>query len=219
MLPSLLSELATAYSVSPNDRWELPWPGLFALALIPAWFAWVFIGGGLFLFAASGLLLQWTVRPRDRGADVLTGLATGAVAGLTAFTLVMGPMVLVGVVRQHWADLAAVQQAAAIDRSAAGGKALNDADQYWEESIVRRHPGFEKLPNVHQVSELQRLNYQAHLVDEIVAGVWWGVFSTMLGAMTACSLSAAVAGFFVAAITVPRPVGGHGGLHWHPTAS
>ena len=171
--------------------WRFDW------SLFPGWFAWVVIGGGLFLFAASGLLLQWTVRPRDRGADVLTGLATGAVAGLTAFTLVMGPMVLVGLVRPHWDDLRYMQQAAKIDRSAEGGKALNDNDKRWEEFIVAWHPGFENLTNAHQVSELERLNYQAHLVDELAAGVWWGVFSTMLGAMTVCSQSAAVAGFFV----------------------
>jgi hypothetical protein len=40
----------------------------------------------------SGVLLQLTVRPKDQGADLLFGASVGAVAGLTAFVGLIGPV-------------------------------------------------------------------------------------------------------------------------------
>ncbi|HVS34766.1 MAG TPA: serine/threonine-protein kinase [Gemmataceae bacterium] len=234
VLQSFDSGFSIAHAVSPESQWEIPWLTSFHWSLVPVWVVALLFFGGPLLFLASGWLLQRTVRPRDRGADVLTGMATGAVAGLTAYALVIGPLYLVNTaVLKAQAELGDLQEAAHIavlseagkpsDNSVAEAQALKI--EWMEKDLDSRHPGLQKLSDPYnqvpeefssnrervqvfriyggfvrkeqRVVDCLRVNYQIHLMDEMVAGVWWSAFSTILGAMTACIVSSAVAGFFV----------------------
>ena len=251
VLRSFDSGFSIARAISPHNQWEVPWLTSFHWSLVPDWVVALLMGGGLLLFLASGWLLQRTIRPHDRWADVLTGMATGAVAGLTAYVLVMGPLNSVNTaVLKAQPGLDDLQEAEQIADLSQRGKLLgfrgaeSEELAWMENDLVSRHPGLEQLSDPHyqipdeftrrdhrQVFDLYahfgpnvgwqkkkltveyvRVNYQVHMVDEIVAGCWWSVFSTMLGAMTACILSAAVAGFFVRREYRNQP--GHGITPW-----
>src|SRR5262249_32882601 len=84
----LLAEMSVAYARLPAQEpsgmidLDLPVSDSTVTLLIYVGFAF---------FLGSGLLIQWTVRPRDVWGDVLTGLASGGLAGLIAFLLFLGP--------------------------------------------------------------------------------------------------------------------------------
>jgi hypothetical protein len=111
--------------------------------------------------------------------------------------LILGPMVIVSrAVRDYGIDLHDLQIQAVIARDAEAGKPLPFVDSMVEELIpARRGLSTQLAPG--QLSEALRINYKAHLTDEIIGSVWWGLLSTILGAVAACCLSTVLAGFFV----------------------
>ncbi len=197
VLPTLAADSHVAFGLFPGDYWQLRWLGWCDWSRIPELLVWLLIGGGALLLAASGPLLHWTVRPRDRGADVLTGLATGAIAGVVAYTLVLGPVVILSrAVRDYGLDLQDVQIQAEVARDAEAGKQPRGLHAMSEKVKEASH-GLATPLDPGQFSEALRINYKAHLADEIIVSVWWGIFTTIVGAMAACCLSATLAGFFL----------------------
>jgi hypothetical protein len=67
-------------------RWLIDWDlGLSEATLL------ALTAAGIAVLIASGFLAQRLARPKDLGADVLVGAGMGFVAGLTAFTIFLGP--------------------------------------------------------------------------------------------------------------------------------
>ena len=69
----------------PAVSWPLDWspPGWLVVATVPLL---------LIVMLAQGLIAQLIVRPANRAGDVVVGAAVGLVAGLTFFTLALGPL-------------------------------------------------------------------------------------------------------------------------------
>src|SRR5207253_9772590 len=125
--------------------------------LTPPWLAthwapapWLRAVAGAFsilVVGSMGLWLTWLVRPRDRTADLLTGLASGLIAGIAAFLCGVGwAVVLALVVVPSLPDIFLFDKAVAEKAAVPAGPADEVARLDLAEVVSLRYPDLRALP-------------------------------------------------------------------------
>jgi hypothetical protein len=164
---SLRTVIRTGSDVYANDFPSCAPPVLAIDWPIPDWLFTLVRGLGAVALGGMGLFAVLIVRPRDRWGDLVAGLATGLVAGITAFTTSMGWKVILGsTVLQSWGDLALL------------GRASRPEEPPPKVAAGRRHPSEE-------------------LVEKYQLGIWLGMAGALGLAAAAATGQALAAGYLL----------------------
>jgi serine/threonine protein kinase len=177
--PALASSVSYAYRRLPSldPPWlAISWP-------TPTWVRSAIFWTTLVLTSTLGLIVAGLVRPKNRAADVATGVVTGLIGGATFFTLSGGwGFVIVTALGPIQADLRLLSEAAWLEpiqaeRPAPTGKGPARS----AERLLEKYPDLREVP----AQERGRVMYhklRADLLAGIPLGIWWG----MLFVLAAC---------------------------------
>jgi hypothetical protein len=149
----------------------------------PDWlFSLVQMLGSVALLGA-GLFAVLIVRPRDRWGDLAAGLATGLVAGITAFTTTWGWKMVLGVtLLSSWGDLALLGRAS----GQAGGR------PHPSDVLADKYPDLRDLPPERRGEVFSR-KIAYDLALNIQLGIWAGMAGALVlfaGSATGQALAA-----------------------------
>jgi hypothetical protein len=164
-----------AHDYGPFPGLPPPWVVHLAGPTSPALALTVFFAG-LSLLLGSGALVQWLVRPRDARSDLAAGTITGLLAGLVAFTVFLGPILMViQVVRPQRNSL----------------KILTKSPD-WQEVLLADSPDLYSLSDLPADARVRGLlvHVTANQVAAVANGLWWGVPITLQAFILTCTVSA-----------------------------
>jgi hypothetical protein len=147
--------------------------------------------GGLLLMLGNGLLVQMLVRTPDRVGDMLLGMATGFLMGLTACVL-LGPAAVVN-------SITAIEFGPPVEAYQLWGVgATQPPTEYLasqEKHLLRRYPDLRSLPSTARGNALiQKL--KADLAVRAYEALWWTVFSTLAAGVMLGAECMVFTGFF-----------------------
>ncbi len=184
LLP-LLNSSAKAYAHFPDE----PRPWLACDVTLSEWAAHILSLAGAVVFVGMGLLTVLLVRPKTRSDDVLAGLATGLVGGITCFVISGG-----------WATVQARTVFASMhDLALLGQRTVEEA------ALLDRYPALRDVP-VEQRGRLLADKIVGDLVVGIPQGVWLGMLFTLSAYGLFSVLGTRVAGVLVRRHTRPLVV-------------
>jgi hypothetical protein len=185
-LESLRMVMRTGAAVYANDFPSGDPPLLAIGSFGPDWLFALVRALGAVALLGMGLFAVLIVRPQDRWGDAGAGLATGLVAGITAFTTSMGWKTVLGAtLLSSWGDLALLGRACRLDEpppQAAGGA---QGRPHPSDVLVEKYPDLRRVPPQQRGEVLSRkIAYDVAL--RIQLGIWLG----MAGALALFTLFA-----------------------------
>jgi hypothetical protein len=174
-METLRTVVRTGAAVYANDFPSCDPPLLALGSTGPDWlFALARALGAVALFG-MGLFAVLIVRPRDRWGDAGAGLATGLVAGITAFTTSMGWKTVLGAtLLSSWADLALLDRACRLDEPPAQAAGGAQGRSHPSDVLVEKYPDLRRVPAEQRGEVLSRkIAYDVAL--RIQLGIWLGM--------------------------------------------
>jgi len=200
MLQSLAQETSESYAKFPN----LPKPWIAHLDLaIPDWLITATIVCGLLLLLSTGVLIQWIIQTKDRWGDALAGVATGTIAGATAFTLILGPASAISQAVRHqqrYSVLSSLHQAWTVwNPSLPSDWPVPPELVLVEKELLSKYPDLAKLPKNERSDALQA-RQRVDVSLAILNSIWWSAASAMSGFLAMCTFTAVFSGYLRRAV-------------------
>ncbi len=195
MLGSLAHETAEAYSKFPS----LPKPWIAHLDLgLPDNLLIAMAAGGFLLLLGTGVMIQWILRTKDSWSDALAGLATGTIAGVTAFILILGPASAISQAVRHqqrYSVLASLHTAWTVwDPHGPINFPLPPELAPAEAELLGKYPDLALLPR-HERSDALQARQRVDVSLAILNGIWWSAASALSGFLATCTVASLFAGY------------------------
>jgi eukaryotic-like serine/threonine-protein kinase len=195
LLQSLAQETSESYANFPS----LPKPWIAHLDLaIPDWLITAAIVCGLLLLLGTGVTIQWIIQTKDRWGDALAGVATGTIAGATAFTLILGPASAISQAVRHrmrYSVQSSLQQAWTVwDPHGPSEWPVPPELVSVEKELLSKYPDLAKLPRNERSNALQA-RQRADVSLAILNSIWWSAASGMSGFLGMCTFTAVFGGY------------------------
>jgi hypothetical protein len=191
-LVTMDSPLANLARVAREGENDLPalvqlYIGFFQLFhWIPvAWRGWLAVFIGVASFAQGGFLALALVRPRDGRGDLAVGVGYGLIAGLVAYFLSIGPVVL-------WAEVVVPQVSPLSMLVEAGFDPRGDADERMA-GLLQQYPGLREAPDARTRSEW----FLGRMATQMLSGVVVATSVGLLGAILLAGMPAVIQAVWV----------------------
>jgi hypothetical protein len=188
---ALASSVSFAYERLPSlaPPWlAISWP-------TPNWVRSAIFLSTLAVSSTAGLIIAGLVRPKNRAADVATGVVTGFVAGATFFTLSAGWLfVYLEALAPTQTDLQLLSEAAWLEPAQADRPApLGETQALSVDRLLNKYPDLREVPAQERGQVLYH-KLRADLLAGIPLGIWSGVLFVLVCSVGAATIQVVAAG-------------------------